>query len=332
MYNVISHLKKNNLLRVFHQDKLRGFRLTSLAKEKLLAKNTDRFSPYLTGNVETNVPKSERNRRIRLHCIAEVYLLMQRGKVAIFPDEKPVVFSEQKTRISPIVFPSFYTSREIKQLKMDATKITGSRMIGALLTPSGIHITYNFSTGLIKTDHRCEQRARSLIMTSLCIERLCEQYNPDQITGLLVSKDFSAFSQIIASADTSTRAFFFLDGSMEHFYYLTSDHYGATLLRLMCDEEKHQLLNRILQQDLKPGILKYPIINDAIDAKGDPVLFGYLMDIPRINLFCSGLSTHKRHGTIICFDFQKQILTDLYGNLVSIQTINFSKFERSFFH
>lgn len=331
IYNVISYLRKNNLLRVFHQDKLRGYRLTSHAKEILLLKNPDRFCPFLTGNVETNLLKSELNRRIRLHCIAEVNLLMLYGNVAVFPDKKPVVFTPQKMRLPPVCAPAFYTSREIKQIQMDGIKTNGSRMIGALLTPTGIHLTYNFRTGLIKIDHRSEQKANSLIMTALCIERLYEQYDPNQITGLMISKDFSVFSQILSSSETNTRAFFFLDGSMKHFYYLTSDQCGAVLLRLLCSEDKQQLLNRILRQDLLPPSIKYPIINDAFDRQGNPVLFGYFMDIPRINLFCYGLSSQQKHGTIICFDFQKQVLSDLYGSLVKIQSINLEKFERSFF-
>lgn len=331
VYNVLSYLRKNNLLRIFHQDKLRGFRLTNLAKQQLLLKNPERFSPFLTGNVETNLLKSELNRRIRLHCIAEVNLLMMNSNIAVFPDKKPDVFTPQKMRLPPVCTPAFYTSREIKQIEMDGIKTNGSRMIGALLTPTGIHLTYNFRTGLIKINHRSEQKAHSLIMTALCIERLYEQYNPDQITGLMISKDFSVFSQILSSSETNTRAFFFLDGSMEHFYYLTSDQCGATLLRLLCSQEKQQLLNRILRQDLLPRSIKYPIINDAMDRQGNPVLFGYFMDIPRINLFCYGLSTQQKRGTIICFDFQKQVLSDLYGSLVKIQSINLKKFERSFF-
>lgn len=331
VYNVISNLRGNNLIRTFHQDKLRGFRLTTLAKQQLLLKNPERFSPFLTGNVETNLLKSELNRRIRLHCIAEVNLLMMDSHICVFPDKKPAVFIPQKMRLPPICAPAFYTSREIKQIQMDGIKTKGSRMIGALLTPTGIHITYNFRNGLIKTDHRCEQRAYSLIMTALCIERLYEQYDSDQITGLMVSKDFSVFSQIISSSETTVRAFFFLDGSMEHFYYVTSDHCGAILLRLLCSYEKQDLLNRILRQDLLPPSIRYPIINDAMDRQGNPVLFGYFMDIPRINLFCSGLSSQQKRGTIICFDFQKQVLSDLYGNLVKIQSINLEKFERSFF-
>ena len=118
---------------------------------------------------------------------------------------------------------------------------------------------------------------------------------------------------------------------MEHFYFLTSDRRGAVLLRLLCSKEKQQLLNRVLRQDLLPPTIKYPIINDAMDMHGYPVLFGYFMDIPRINKFCVGLSTHRKRGTIICFDFQKQVLSDLYGSLISIQSINLEKFERSFF-
>ena len=60
--------------------------------------------------------KSEFSRRLRLHRLAEIYLLMQKSGIAIFRDEKPQIFSPEGSAVETIAFPAFYSSREIKEL------------------------------------------------------------------------------------------------------------------------------------------------------------------------------------------------------------------------
>ncbi len=140
-------LKKERLLRVYYRDKLRGYRLGRRSKEMLLSDNPERFSFYLTGNVDTSLLKSEINRRIRLHRIAEVYVAMLNAGVTIFRDEKPRVFApdgdQDRDQDRGLEGAAFYSSREVKEIGIDAVKIKGSRMAGVLLSPDGIFLTYN---------------------------------------------------------------------------------------------------------------------------------------------------------------------------------------------
>ena len=103
------------------------------------------------------------------------------------------------------------------------------------------------------------------------------------------------------------------------------------LLRLLCDAEQTAKLDQILSLDLQPSDNGLSIEHDALDAHGNPVLFGYLLDIPRINRFLTALNLHQRNGTLICFDFQKEVLQKLCNKNVQLQTINFEKFERRFY-
>ena len=103
------------------------------------------------------------------------------------------------------------------------------------------------------------------------------------------------------------------------------------LLRLLCDMVRRAELDRILMQGLHERDGGLTVENDAVDENGAPVLFGYFLDIPRINRFCTALQLQDRRGTIICFDFQKEALACLCGGQVELSAISFEKFERRFF-
>lgn len=324
-------LKKERLLRLYYRDKLRGYRLGRRAKAMLLTDHPERFSFYLAGNVDTNLLKSEITRRIRLHRIAEVYVAMQNAKVAIFRDEKPKVFSPDKPVCGNLEGAAFYSSREVKEIGIEAVKIRGSRMVGVLLAPDRVFLTYNNGAYMAKWDYRAEQRAKALMQIVLCGGNAGLGYTPGGICGLLFGDGLEPFYQILSSADSRTRCFFLLNGNYEHFYYLTNDHIGEVMLKLLCDPDRRGELDRILYQGLNAGEPHGIIENDAVDENGDPVLFGYLLDIPRIHRFCNALQLQERHGTLICFDFQKEVLERCYGGLVTFETIRFEELERRFY-
>ena len=73
---MITRLKDERLLKTHYRDKLRGYRLSSVGKKALLAENPERFSFYLTGSSDTNQPRSEPPRRLRLHQTARTYQLL----------------------------------------------------------------------------------------------------------------------------------------------------------------------------------------------------------------------------------------------------------------
>ena len=90
-------------------------------------------------------------------------------------------------------------------------------------------------------------------------------------------------------------------------------------------------LNRILSQGLITGNAGRAIEQDAAEQDGTPVLFGYSCDLPRIARFNTSLDLMERPGTLICFDFQADVLRRYCGGRVRFQTIDFTKFEGRLF-
>ena len=149
--NVVRSLKSKKLLRTYYRNGLRGYRLTSSAKEALLCENPARFSFSLTGASETNLVKSEITRRLRLHRVAEATVTMMNADILFFRDEKPFLFSPVWDNSSEFVrTPVFYNSREIKEIGTVFVKIRGARSVGVLLTSADIFVVYNLGYSLMK--------------------------------------------------------------------------------------------------------------------------------------------------------------------------------------
>lgn len=328
---VVTDLKKNGLLRTYYRDRLRGLRLGQRAKATLLDNWPERFVPYLTGDTDTNHLKSEVSRRLRLHRLAEVYVTMNHAGVEIYPDEKPPVFAPQGYCGKAIRTPAFYSSREVKGLGAEATKIHNSRFAGILLSPNKLFATYSSGTSLMKWRYKSEMRVKALMWSTVCQQCLPGQYRADDIHGLILGDSMELAYQILTSTGGPKHDYFMLDGSYDHFHFLPNTHQGEVILALLCDPVKKAALDRILSQGLTAGKGSGATEQDAVEPGGTPVLFAYSCDLPRILRFSTSLELTGRTGTLICFDFQADVLRRYCGNRVRIQTIDFTKFEGRFF-
>ncbi len=327
---MVKSLKSQKLLRAFYRDGLRAYRLTIQAKETLCADNPARFSFSLTGAAETNHIKSESLRRLRLHRIAEATVTMMNAGVLVHRDEKPDIFSplwEKGVRLS-VTTPVFFNSREVKELGLAFVKIHGARSVGMLLCLSHYFVVYNLGDSLMKWDYKSEMRTKAAMKEILSNKRLPHQYTTDSIRGLLLGNRMELACDILSSRSGSQ--YFVLDKNYDHFYFLTNDHYGEQLLKLLCDTAMQQRLEDILLGDLYEPDESSTLENDAFDETGDPVLLGYFCDLPRLQRFDTGLQLQNRRGTLICFDFQKEALANYCCDRVQFQTIDFHKWERSF--
>ncbi|WP_341474527.1 hypothetical protein [Hungatella hathewayi] len=275
--------------------------------------------------------KSEVNRRLRLHRIAQAYMTMENAGAAIFREKKPDIFAPGGSPVSAIEAPAFYNSREIKEMGIDFTKIRSSRSVGVLLAPSGIFVTYNCGASLMKWKYKSELRMKTLMWTVLCQQRLAAQFRPEDVFGLVLGDGMEPAYQMLTSNGGKKHDCFMLDGCYDHFFYASNDRQGETLLRLLSSAEKKAELDRILSLDLEERRANWRIENDAIDQNGEPVLFAYGFDMPRIARFNTALELQGKNGTLICFDYQREVLERYCSSRVQIQTISFAKFERRFF-
>lgn len=327
---VVTALKRQGLVKTYYRDSLRGLRLTHVAKQLLLAFNPDRFEFALTGTSDTNHIKGDLSRRIRLHRIAGATVTIQNAGINVFRDEKQNVFSclwDEKANPN-LKVPSFYNSREIKEIGTTFVKIKGARSVGVLLTAKDILVVYNIGNSLMKWDYKSEMRTKALMKTVLCRERLTG-YSGENIKGLILADSMDFCYEILTGS--GGKQHFLLDGNYENFYYLTNDFRGEAILAALCNPTLDERLRGILMSDLEEGNSGFNIENDAFESDGTPVLFGFYCDLPRIKRFNTAITLQERRGVIICFDFQKDALKRVCCERITFKTINFDKWERSFF-
>ena len=356
---VISNLISDNLIKQVSAGGLKGYRLTSKGKRSLIADNSARFTGFFQGTAETNKMRSGYERRLRLHSLAEVCLLMIGADVEIFADVKPKVFmpNEQPIPSQPyngsseggkppkmnnpamqgnpnqyapvlITNPCFYTSREQKGQDDNTTR--GSRAVGTLLTPTHVYAVYN--TGYVESrwSEKIEQRFKAEIQDYICRKLLFHQYQGETVNGIMMGADMETLERYLAAKEKQQTAYHFLTKVFKSFYYITNDSHGKAQLRLLCDTEKITGFKNILTKGLCPPDIKHPIEHDALTKDGNPVLFCCLLDIPRLIRFRSGAALHGKVGKVIAFDFQVEMLGRYLGDTADFVDVSFDKFARRF--
>jgi len=127
------------------------------------------------------------------------------------------------------------------------------------------------------------------------------------------------------TAQTKTTAVHsFFEKTYRPFYFITNDDNGDAQLNLLCSSKMNSLKHSMLN-GLCPVDEKHPVEHDAMTEDGNPVLFCCLPDIPRLIKFRIGIHVHGKFGTVIAFDFQKEMLGKYLGNRVEFITLNLEK-------
>lgn len=240
--------------------------------------------------------------------------------------EKPPIFSPAASGPFHIEQPYFYDSREMKEAELEMLKIRGSRMAGALFTSNRVFAVYNSMEFLPVFEPQVEMRSK-VMLEQVCRTKI--SFNL-KASGLLLSDNMDILHTLLARSRTRSLDHFLLNDGYEHFYFLTNNSYGETLLQLLCCPEITMQVNAALLQEFQPSLPNSRLECDAVDDSGAPILFCYLPDIPRLYRFVSALDLLNSTGILVCFDFQADALRPLCGDNIELQIIDFQNFKARF--
>ncbi len=336
---LVTKLKDEGLIKTHYKDRLRGYRLACGGKKLLLAQNPERFSFYLSGNTETNHPRSGYPRRLRLQQASHIYAMLLNAGITFFRDEKPLIFREEPQAGESVrmPLPIFYHSREVKELGTEAVKIGNSRIMGILFAPGCIYALFHTGTAPIKWEYQTELRVKTFLSHHISRGILSRGsiepcYHPDTpIRLLFIGSGMDTALKLMESTGGFQKSYFCLDSSFDYFHYVPDDAAGETTLRLLCSPALQKALRSLLLSDLQPPCPDYGLEHDAV-SEGMPVLLAFDFDMLRLSRFRTALSFHGLAGNLVCFDFQKPVLQQYFGDAAAIETIDLYKFERRFLH
>lgn len=331
---LMTRLKSDGLIKIHYKDKLRGIRLTRRGKDLLLSLSPERFSYYLTDNSETNRPRSDLPRRLRLQQASIAYAMLQCAGIPVYPEEKPALFSGDPQDSAKFALPLFYTAREWKELGAETIKINNSRSLGILLCEDALYVLYFTGDHPIKWEYRTELRLKAFLNYHLkqdIFEELCQKNTDYPIKAIFLGSPMDSARILMESNGGFQKSYFYLDGSFDFMHFLPVSMEGITMLKLLSNHALQSALDTLLLSDLAPANPDLGLTHDAVKGVS-PVLLSYNFDMLRISRFKTALSFHGITGHLICFDFQKEVLQSYFGNLATLETIDLAKFERRFLH
>lgn len=331
---LMTKLKSDGLIKIHYKDKLRGIRLTHRGKDLLLSLAPDRFTYCLTGNSETNRPRSDTPRRLRLQQGSLTYAMLQCAGIPMYPDEKPALFLGNPINSAQIAYPLFYGAREWKELGAETIKINNSRSLGILLCEDALYVLYFTGDHPIKWEYRTELRLKAFLNYHLQHDMFPGLYSHKTdypIKALFLGSPLESATKLMESNGGFQKSYLYMDGSFDYMHFVPVSMEGITMLKLLSNRALQNALDTLLLSDLAPANPDLGLTHDAVKG-ASPVLLSYNFDMLRISRFKTALSFHGVTGHLICFDFQMEVLQSYFGNLATIETIDLSKFERRFLH
>ena len=207
--------------------------------------------------------------------------------------------------------------------------------MGILLSQKCIYAVFYTGNALMKWEYRTELKVKALLSYHasrgvLSGSSINPSYRPDTpIKALIIGQDMDTALKLLRSNGGYQRSYFYLDTSFDYFHYVPDTPAGETMVKLLCSPKMHSELQKLMLSDLLPPCTDYGLEHDAV-LNELPVLLAFDFDMQRISRFRTALSLHGLCGHLICFDFQRQVLQQYFGDTVTIETISLDKFERRF--
>lgn len=326
-YHVLEDLVKAKLLRSYRRDKVKGYRLTRRAKNRLAEQSPDRYAALFSGSVRTNSYASELPRRLRMHRLGEILAMMSLCGVRVFRDEKADLFGA-RTQPQNSQLPAFYLAREVQALGDAAIKIKNARMTGVLLAPERFYLVYNTGSALMRWAPASELRAHTLLSEFLGRRMGLASYAGRTAEAILVGDSMELAPELLQSRGGGRRQLFYLDGTFAQMHYLPNTPQGDALLRLLLSPTAQEALHTALRNTMQPKVQSGNFAFDAQDEQGRPVLFALDFDLVRIQSFALGLGSRGLSGAAIAFDFQADALRRIFGDRVDVRALSFEKTRR----
>ena len=312
--SLITDLKKKGYLLLRYRDGVRGYVLGKRGKNYLLQHYHQDVDRYLTGASETNHVKSEREKRLRLHRMSQIWTYFFVHGNLIFATEKPKIFTRECYVETSLGI--YYGSQELKQ---SSDQVKGSRACGLYIKKREVFVVYNSMGNLMKWSKKMEIAMRCWVERNLLRAGITWKGK-----AIFFGDSMEVLEKILLSTGGMKQELFQVDDVYEQYYFVPGNGEDAELqIELFVDWKKNTLFLAFLENMLdEVERNEFPIY--AGMKKGVPVYFVYELELRKLQMVKQDMERHGS-GIVVCFDYQQGMLQDYYGKGVELMVLDCKK-------
>lgn len=260
----------------------------------------------------------------RNHRVAEVMVTCMRAGVLVYQPGHPDILSEKMQNLDP-ARPYFYVGRDLKKLEVsELNKTKFTRVVGLMVSPGECRAVYNCRDKPMEWLGRGERKARIHLSDILMP---CTSHMID--TAVLFGLDINIAYQTLEKAYKSRKYEACLHGIYSHIHFIPFDEFGIRLLRIITLRDwKNQLLDMLFYPSTRIREIDYGIEMDAYDGK--KWWYSHLDgDIGRLIRLKEKLeNATSMIVDMVCYPYQKDMLTKFLGDRIRVHLINMEDVER----
>ena len=300
---LITRLKKENYISVRNAGGFKGYVLRSKGKRYLLEKYEDDLFFFLSGSAQTNHVKSEPEKRLRLYRMSEVWVFFMKMGIEIFQSQKPDLGNGFEKSGKKAVY---YGSLEYKE-STDAIK--GSRA----------YVVYNTMAKRMKWAKKMETAMRTWTERMLLIGGGLRQADS------LILGDNMEFLLVLLNSDGGVRKNLYqVDDVYVRYSYVPRIDNAQVQMELLLTSWKREKLKKLLTTLVKYPRRKQYALSEGFDKDMQPIYFCHELDMRHLCRVKQEIGW-KQQGTIICMDYQANMLKEYFGEEVRVRELNTDK-------
>lgn len=311
---LITELKKKRYVFLRYKDGLRGYVLGKRGKHYLLQSYRKEVAAYLTGASETNHVKSELEKRLRLHRMCRTWEYFFAHGNLIFSTEKPVIFTQ--ACFEKMFLGVYYGSQELKQ---QVDRVKGSRACGLYVRNGETFVVYNSMENLMKWSKKMETAMRCWVERNMM-----QAGRTWEGKAILLGSSMELLKKIFFSNGGMRQELFQIDDIYEKYYFVPEEYEGSYLqVELLTDKQKGYTFSSFLNTTLDE-VIKNDFSICAGTKNGIPAYFVYDLELRKLQMVKQDIERRGK-GIVICFDYQQNVLKDIYGREVKMMVLDYEK-------
>lgn len=245
--------------------------------------------------------------------ISSAWVFLWKMGIEIFQSQKPDLGNGFEKSGKKAVY---YGSLEYKE---SAEAIKGSRACGVLLTGDTAYVVYNTMAKRMKWAQKMEMAMRTWTERMLLIGGGLRQAD-----SLILGNTMDFLLELLNSDGGVRKNLYQVDDVYEHYYYIPRTDNAKVQMELLLTSWKREKIKNLLATLVKYPRRKQYALSEGFDKDMQLIYFCHELDMRHLCRIKQEIGW-KQKGTIICLDYQANVLRAYFGEGVRVRELNTDK-------